>query len=111
MSCCRCNETPYLYVLVRKDLSPAQRIVQTAHAAIEHARHIPSTKEHPHLVVLGVANDTDLWLARESIKKHNLSHIMFREPDLNNQATAICVGPVYNGDRRHFRHYQLLTGE
>jgi hypothetical protein len=102
------DQTPYLYVLVRRDLSPAQQTVQAIHAALEFSRHYPPTSVHPHLVVLGVPGDDALLGTRRSLHEARIGCIGWREPDLNNALTAIAAGPVYGRQRQHFRHYQLL---
>jgi len=98
-----------LYVLTRRDLSPAQQLVQAAHAVLEHARHIPPTAEHPHLVVAGVDGLPDLCRAADRLRERGVPFVDFREPDINDEPTAIAAGPVRGRDRAYFRRYRLLN--
>jgi len=54
------SKQPYTYVLLRKDISPEQRIVQAAHAALEAGFRFPQPSEVSYLIVLEVANQEEL---------------------------------------------------
>lgn len=100
--------TPYVYVLVRRDLSPEQITVQSCHAAIEAASLIPPDLEHPHLVVCGVNNETQLEQAAARLEKAEILFREFREADIGDQLTAIATQPIFGEDRRHFKKYKCL---
>ena len=51
---------PYTYILVRKDISPEQQIVQAAHAALEAGFRFKQPETTSYLIVLEVANEKEL---------------------------------------------------
>jgi hypothetical protein len=96
---------------VRKDLSPGQQVVQTAHACIEAAKSfLNNDLDHPHLVVIGVNNLHKLNAAVARLNEAGVGHRAFFESDLNEEMTAVCTEPVFGEQRRFFRKYQLLHG-
>lgn len=54
---------PYTYILLRKDISPAQQIVQAGHAALEAGFIYDKPDETSYLIVLEVANEEELLSA------------------------------------------------
>lgn len=52
--------TPYTYILVRKDISPEQQIVQAGHAALEAGFRFQKPDETSFLVVLQVPDQKAL---------------------------------------------------
>jgi hypothetical protein len=98
------NEHGHLYVVVRDDLTNAQRTVQAAHAAIEVARN-KELKHHPNLVILTARDEPSLHKLLDTI---DLPIEVFREPDRNNEVTAVAAGPLYGEDRRKFRKFKML---
>lgn len=103
------QDTPYIYVFIRKDLSLPQQVVQSSHACIEAAKSFLSNDlEHPHLVVLGVKGEHQLYTAAQKLDKAGIRYRTFIEPDRNDEATAIATEPVF-GEKRHlFRTYRCL---
>lgn len=98
-----------MYILVRRDLSPEQILVQSCHAVAESARKfVPIDMEHPHFVVCGVKDETALKKAYRKIQEQNIQCCAFYEADIGDQMTALATEPVYEATRRHFRNYQLL---
>jgi hypothetical protein len=55
-----------------------------------------------------VKDETALLKALKKLEDHGIRHTIFREADLDDQATAIATEPVYGEVRRLFRNYQLL---
>jgi len=53
-------KTPYTYVILRKDISPEQRIVQASHASLEAGFRFKQPDETSYLIVLEVANELEL---------------------------------------------------
>ena len=101
--------TPYIYVFIRKYLSFPQQVVQSAHACIESAKSFLSNDlEHPHLVVLGVKGEQQLYNSARKLDKAGVQYRIFTEPDRNGEATALATEPIF-GERRHlFRSYRCL---
>lgn len=85
--------------------------MQAAHAAIEAARHfLQPDDDHPHLVLLGVADEQGLRCAAIHINSAGIRLRHFHEDDLAGELTAIASQPVAGKDRRVFRKFQLLQG-
>lgn len=100
------SDHKYMYVIVRNDLSPPQKAVQAAHAAIESARHFVSDgEEHPSVIILIVKNEAKLIKLYDKIPYDCIS---FEEPDIGNQMTAIATRPLCGKERDFFKRYQLL---
>jgi len=81
-----------LYVLVRKDLSKSQQAVQAGHVVAEYLLRGPKTLwGNGTLVYLTVRNEHELkkWAGKISGKGHYV--VAFREPDRQNEFTAIAV--------------------
>jgi hypothetical protein len=97
-------------VLVRRDLPPAQQVVQSCHAVAEAARSLlPPDHQHPHIVVCGVRDERTLRQSHDRLVRQGVRCRAFIEPDLGNQLTALATEPVFDGTRRLFRRFQLLT--
>lgn len=87
-----------LVTITRGDLTSGQKAVQSGHAAInfifEHPdRAGPWFKNSNYLVMLETQNEQSLINLIEKCEKKKLKFTIFREPDLNNQITAIAVEP------------------
>lgn len=96
-------------MLVRRDQSFGQIVVQTAHACIEATRQfINADLEHPHLIAVHINSEEKLLKEHQRLLDLGIRCILFREPDIGNQATAIATEPIYGDRRRHFRKYQLV---
>lgn len=81
--------------VVRDDLSPGQQLVQTAHSiadfAVEHPAEFNAWKHGSnYLCCLESGLDGILGLI-ERLKKLDIKHTIFREPDIGNEITAIAV--------------------
>lgn len=81
-----------LFVLIRKDLSQSQQAVQAGHVVAEYLLHsqTPSWKNEI-LVYLGVKNLNQLEKYKYLFSREGINYIEFREPDLNNEPTAIAT--------------------
>ena len=105
-------ENKYMYIIVRKDISPEQQSVQAIHASIESTRKFCKESEkdweHPHIVLCGVKNENSLLSAILRLEKHCIPFEIFREPDLNNEITAIATSPICGEQREIMSRYNLL---
>jgi hypothetical protein len=101
-----------VYVLIRRDLSAPQQIVQACHACLEASRTFLSADcEHPHLVVCGVRDERRLGRSLARLRQAGVRFYAFFEPDLDNQLTAAVTEPVRGAQRRVFQDYHLLTDD
>ena len=98
-----------MYVFVRKDLSPSQRVVQSGHALIEATKaFLAGEDEHPSVIVFGVKCEAKLQSLAERIQEQGVRIKRFFEPDIGDQMTAFATEPVVGDQREVFRKYQLL---
>jgi hypothetical protein len=93
-------------VLIRTDLSVEQQLVQAVHAAYEAGKKDPSQAIHS-TVICAVPDEASLLHAEERLKRHGISSTIFREPDIGNQATALCSEPISGALRKAFSIYPL----
>jgi hypothetical protein len=99
-----------VYVLIRRDLSAPQQIVQACHACLEASRaFLTPEAEHPHLVVCGVRDERSLGRCLDRLRRAGVRFHAFFESDLDNQLTAAATEPLRGAQRRVFRAYHLLT--
>lgn len=99
---------PYVYVIVRNDLSPAQKAVQAGHAIIESTRNFNMTGKHPSLILCVVKSEAKLKETAAELSKQKIKFSTFREPDIGDQMTAIASEPLTGTDREAFKRFQLL---
>lgn len=65
----------------------------------------------PNLVLLQVADEDALLFCNQYLTDRSIRHEVFREPDLNNSATALATEVLYNKKKRNaFRPFQLYRG-
>ena len=91
-------ETPKLVTVTRTDLPEGYQAVQSTHAAIdfvfEHpTRAGPWHKNSNTLVMLTVKDTRGLIHLMRKCDYLSLAYTVFREPDIGNQITAICMEP------------------
>ena len=85
-------------MITRQDLEPGYQAVQSMHALRQF------TAEHPeidkmwfeqsnYLGLLSVADEQELNMLIEQATAHDINFSIFREPDVENQITAIALAP------------------
>ena len=87
-----------LIIITRRDLFPGYQAVQAAHAGINFQHQHPEiaakwNKQSNYLIILSVKNEEKLKFYLEKFKYHELKTTTFKEPDINNEITAIAVEP------------------
>lgn len=79
-------------------MSNGVQLSQSLHSSLEFFNQYPSiskewiTKSN-YIVCLSVKDETELEALSQKAKENNITIVEFREPDLNNQLTAICLEP------------------
>jgi len=93
--------------VVRTDLPIGNQVSQLVHAAGESSPgNLPNDT---HAVVLAARDEVELLKISERLYKRGIEHRLIREPDLENQATAIGVPPQpREGVRRALSCFPLL---
>lgn len=81
-----------MYVLTRRDLNKKQQAVQSGHAIAEYLLNYPETSwDNGTLVYLVVHNEEELLVWAERLNAEGLTWKGFREPDRNNELTALAT--------------------
>jgi len=80
-----------LFVVVRSDLTPAQQAVQAAHGVAEWLLHQTTVWRNETLILKAARSQDHLLVLMGKLAKHQISHIIWREADLNNEVTAIAT--------------------
>lgn len=101
---------PYVYVLVREDISLEQQLVQAAHAALEAGFRFQRPAQTASLIVLSVPDREALGAAAARLARHGIAHHLFFEPDFGMGHSALATRPVFLPKERHLmRMYPLFT--
>lgn len=87
-----------LVLVTRGDLIPGYQSVQPAHALAEFMVTFPTVsrrwhKNHKNLVVLAAPNELALIDLFKKAEEKGLKCVLFKEPDIGNETTAIAIEP------------------
>jgi peptidyl-tRNA hydrolase len=87
-----------LYVIGREDLGSGYMSVQAMHAAIQFQHDYPEHattwyKQSNYLGFLSVSNEDELGKLISKATNLGIKFSVFREPDINDQVTAIALEP------------------
>jgi hypothetical protein len=85
-------------VVVRKDLEPGLQMAQALHVAFVFAQEHPNeTKQwmtdSNYIAALNSANEQELHQLIQEAMLQDILFSVFREPDINNEVTAIALAP------------------
>lgn len=100
------NDTPYMYLFIREDLSHPQQIVQTAHAVDELNKKIDSDSQVNHMILFGVKDEHKLLKVSAMLNDLNIEHEMFYEPDIE-AYTSIATRPLIGNERSIMSGFKL----
>jgi hypothetical protein len=70
---------------------------------------LPQEQSHPHLVLCRVASERELLAAADRLERAGVRFALFREPDRNNEATALATEPLFPERRGLLARYPCLT--
>lgn len=99
---------PYVYVLVREDISLEQQMVQASHAALEAGfRFQQPAGDTSSLILLSIPNRESLENAARELQLVGIDHHMFFEPDFDMGHSALATRPLYGAERKRMRKYPL----
>lgn len=106
------DDRHYLYIISRRDMSPTQCAVQSAHAAYQHKNDCGQLESrHPAFVMLTAENEGELMDISWDVWANNISDLQtsFIENygEYDNQVTAIAVGPIPH-DSKHRKIFKGL---
>lgn len=85
-------------MITRSDLEPGYQAVQSGHAAIQYVFEHPECAKNwfensNYLGFLSVTNEQELISLAERAAEKDIKFSVFREPDIDNQITAIALEP------------------
>lgn len=91
-------------MVTRRDLSIGTQALQSGHAAIDFQHQHPVVaskwqKESNYLAFLTVANEAELIKLISKAIITGIKHTVFREPDIDNQITAVAFEPTEAAQR------------
>lgn len=82
--------------------------MQAGHALVESAKNDPYQGEHPSVIICGVKTLHELEKVIDYLDKKNIKSFPFREPDIDNELTAVSTGLIEEDQRSLFKKFQLL---
>jgi len=86
--------TPYIYIVIRKDLKDEWKLVQACHAALEAGFEFNNPEQTVHLVVLQTENEWELEEISKYLLETGIRNKMFKEGYCNIGHTALATEPV-----------------
>jgi len=97
-----------LYIVVREDLHPGAQLAQGLHAFrdfVEAHGDVELTwyRTSNTIVALSVPDEEALLQLREKLERRRLKYALFREPDFDDEATALAIEPKGKGACRGLR--------
>jgi len=101
----------YTYIIVRQDISHEQQLVQAAHATLKLGASLidsPVGLNNLNFVVCGVKNEDEVRGAAEYLYSSGYDTVEFREPDINDEVTAIASFPIKSTKKRFMKRYKIL---
>lgn len=92
---------PYLYAIIRRDLSEEQKLVQLGHAAYHAGQEFKDTEIIPSFITLAIDNQEELLEASARLTRYGIKHTMFYEPDFGPMGySALCTEPLTTSKQR-----------
>jgi len=94
-------------LVTRQDLTPGYQAVQPMHASHLFQATYPRIYRwwynyHKHIALLAVPNELALLALFEKAEHARLKCVLFKEPDIGNEATAIAIEP-------HEKAYKMVS--
>lgn len=81
--------------------------MQASHAAYEAGKFGNLENEIKSLVLCEVANERELLKAQAKLKRRGIDLVLFLEPDIGNQATALATLPLNDNQRKLMSKFKL----
>lgn len=94
-------------MVVRADLSLAQQLCQAVHAAHEAGIKFGDPNGISSVVVCSVPNEQGLLIELQKANARGIKSVLFKEPDINNEATAFSTEPIVGSLRKTFSKLEL----
>ena len=101
----------HFYVLVRADLPTAQQLVQAVHAAYEAGKHLAgNSPDIDSTVICRIRDEQELLKAEAFLRYRGIRTVLFNEPDIGHEATALATEPLAGQQRKVLSRYKLWEG-
>lgn len=84
---------------------------QAVHAAHEAGTHFGDKDSISSVVICAISDEQGLMQAIDRLTSHGIRISIFREPDLENQITAIATEPLSKPTRKIMSKYQLWRAD
>ena len=98
----------WIYSFVRKDISIAQQIVQTAHSAYESGRGLGKYIPFPRMVLIGIEDGHKLEEALDYCSSHVQCYPFYEsEQGLELMLTSFTTRPVSLEERQSLKQFRL----
>lgn len=102
------EDKPYVYLLIRTDISFEQQLVQVAHAAFEAGQDFARPAQTASIVMLAVPDRAALEAAAKRLSLRGIEHHLFVEPDFGMGSSALATRPISQKSERYLmRKYPL----
>jgi len=102
------NQKPYVYVIIRRDISIEQQAVQISHASLEAGRALYAADEPiASVILLQVPDKAGLLAAAARLKRYDIAFELFFEPDFGMGESALATRPVRGKERHLFKAWEL----
>lgn len=92
-----------MYIVVRNDLSDGSKIAQSCHVAFSFSQDFGnitrSWMENSNYICILECPEDQLLKLIDKAKAKNINYSLFKEPDLNDQITAIALEPSLNSKK------------
>ena len=88
--------------------------MQASHATFQCGKFFPRCRdpsEVDNLIVIGVPDEEHLLDAHRYVESLGIKAVLFREPDMGDQATALCTEAMGREQKRNFRRFKLWKEE
>jgi hypothetical protein len=85
---------PYVYVLVREDISLEQKLVQVGHAVLEAGFRFQQPAQTASLIVLSVPDRGALEAAAVRLNAKGIDHYLFHEPEPGFNIPTCSIAPL-----------------
>jgi peptidyl-tRNA hydrolase len=87
-----------LYIIVRKDISAGLQLSQACHSAFHFSQQHPEITsqwmtESDYICILNIDSEEELIKIIQKASQEDIKHSIFKEPDINNEVTAIALAP------------------
>lgn len=97
----------YTHVVIRRDISVEQQVVQGIHAAMAATAQFGGLTSETRLVLMSVEDEEELLSLADKLHYSNIEFSLFKEPDYKMGFSALATSPGIISDRKMFKKLPL----